>query len=346
MAPGEARDPRCPPGDDPVKGKLLLLAVSLGLALAGAEMALRRAAPEWMIFFPPVCFHPDVFQEAPFGYRLLPSRTIRRAYPPAQPRIVTIRSNADGFRGGRELHEADPRTRIVVLGDSMVFGDGVEEGERFTELIEAAEPGWRVDNLGMIGFGTDLMLRSLEAVGLDPVPRAVVFAVYTDDFRRVAPQYAGAGFPIPRFTLEAGRLVTVPYPEPHLWERSRLFQGILYAVRRYTSATFPLNGAILDRFIALSAERGFRPAVVFLPAARDGADDRRRRTWLADWAARRRVPFRDLTAAVAAGGGPRLYLPDDPHWSPEGHRVVAADLHRFLADEVLGDGLRKPAARD
>jgi len=59
---------------------------------------------------------------------------------------VTIHSNADGFRGG-DLHERDGRRRIVVLGDSMVFGSGVEERERFTERIEAAEPGWRVENL-------------------------------------------------------------------------------------------------------------------------------------------------------------------------------------------------------
>ena len=98
-----------------------------------------------------------------------------------------------------------------------------------------------------------------------------------------------------------------------------------------TILSFPLNAAILDRFRALAGERGFVPAIVFLPAKRDGWDDRRRRRWLADWAARHEVAFLDLTDAVHAAGVDAVYLPGDAHWNAHGHEVVATTLRPFLA---------------
>ncbi len=316
-------------------GRALLLVVSLALALVAAEAGTRWADPNWTIFDPPICWRPDLFQQVPWGYRLWPSRVMPHAYPRENPRQLSLASNADGFRSRRDFHTPDPRPRIVVLGDSMVFGEGVEEPERATELLETTEPAWRVDNLGMIGYGPDLMLRALEEIGLDPPPAAVVFAIYTDDLRRVVPSYSGVGFPIPRYALDDGRLVTVPYRSLRLWERSRFVQGLLYLWWRYTPATFGLNAAILDRFHALATTHGFRPGLVFLPAARDRWDDRERRGWLARYAADHGVPFLDLTDALARAGGERLYIAHDSHWSPEGHRAVAAELRRFLAEEIL-----------
>src|SRR5262249_54013217 len=158
--------------------------------------------PLWAIRYPPFCLAANVFQRwDPYGYRLWPSRSIAHRYPLDAPRAVTLNSNADGFRSRREFESRDGRPRIVGLGDSMGCGEGVEEQARFPELLGAAEPAGRVDNLGMVGFGPDLMLRALETVGLDPPPAVVILAMFTDDPRRVAPPYQGVGFPLPRFAL-------------------------------------------------------------------------------------------------------------------------------------------------
>lgn len=315
-----------------MKAKLLLVVASLVLVVTGVELALRAVSPGWMLFLPPVCFRPDLFEQVEWGYRLWPSRAFEHDYPPAHPRRVHVTVNAEGFRGGRDLHATDPRRRIVIAGDSIVFGEGVEESERTTEILEALEPTWRVDNLGMIGYGPDLMLRALEAVGLEPPPHTVVFVLFTDDLRRVAPLYAGVGFALPRFALENGRLVTVPYPTPQPWEYTRLGQGFLYAWWRYTGAAFPLTAAILDRARALGASRGFRVAVAFAPGPRERFDDRRRARFLAAWAARTGTPFLDLRTALPATDRNALYIVDDPHWSPLGHRRVAEALRAIIAD--------------
>jgi hypothetical protein len=315
-----------------MRAKLALLLVSLGLSLAAAELALRAIGPRWVIGYPPACFWPHLFERYdPHGYRLRPARVIPDAYPPAAPRRISITANRDGFRSRRDFREPDPRPRVVVVGDSMVYGSGVEEPERFTELLEALEPGWRIDNLGMVAYGPDLMLRALEAVGLALDPTVVVFAIFSHDVYRVMPEASGVGFPLPRFTLVDGRLVTVPYPARPAWMRLRLVQGIRYATWRYSDIARPLNEAILDRFATLAAGGRFVPAVVFVPPAHERWDDRRRRRWLADWAAVREVAFFDLSAPLRAAGMERLYIPNDAHWNPAGHREVAHALQPFVA---------------
>jgi lysophospholipase L1-like esterase len=247
---------------------------------------------------------------------------------------VTFTANAQGFRTAHDLEAVDGRTRIVVLGDSMVFGVGVEAAERFTELLEGREPGWRLDNLGMVAYGPDLMLRALEAVALAPRPDVVVFALFSHDFYRVAPVGMGVGFPIPRYELADGELVTVPYPVRSAWQGLFIVQGVRYFYWRYTSASLPLNAAILSRFLALADTHGFRPAVVFIPGPRVRFDDRWRQQWLRDWTASRGTPFFDLTEPLEKAGLERLYIADDAHWNPEGHRVVAHQLHPFVAGLV------------
>jgi hypothetical protein len=327
-----------------VRAKLVLLFVSLLVSLTVAEVVLRSRIRLWTINYPPICYRPDMYQRFdPYGYRLWPSMTTKHMYPVGRPRTVTITSNADGFRSRRELRPGDERTRVVVLGDSMVFGVGVEEPERFTELLEAGEPGWRVENLGMTGFGPDLMVRALETVGLDPRPDVVVLAIFSHDVYRVAPEGQGVGFPIPRFELQDGLLVTVPYPDPPAWRRLRLVQGLRYAYWRYTSATFPLTAAILERFVARAEREGFVPGIAFLPGPDDGFDDRRRRAFLTQWAEGRGVPFIDLTEPLAAAGGARLYIRADTHWNPAGHRVVADIMHRFIAGLLMRRDGRRPS---
>lgn len=314
---------------------MLVLVAACVFSLAAVEAALSFSG---RVPIPPdkiVPTRPGLYEEfRPHGYRLFPSRVTTYSYPEEEPRHLTVTSNRDGFRGRRELGEPDARRRIVVLGDSMVFGEGVEEPERFTEQLEAAEPSWRVDNLGMTGFGPDLMLRAFEHVGLGLHPAVVVLTIYTDDFRRVRPHYAGAGFAIPRFVLESDRLATVDYPRPRLWSRWNTVSALREVLWRSSGAEWRLNAAILDRFREHARQADFRLAIVFLPGTSDTPADYARRSWLAAYSTRHHTPFLDLTAAVLAGGSAPLFISRNWHLNPEGHLVVAASLGRFLAATV------------
>ena len=286
----------------------------------------------------PETSRPELYTEhQDYGYSLWPSRSMTYLYPRNNPRTLTVNSNSDGFRNRREYDEPDRRTRILVVGDSFVFGEGVEEYERFTDVLETMHAGWRVDNLGMTGYGPGLMVRALEKIVLKAEPDVVLFCIYTDDFRRVRPSYAGAGFRIPRFIIKSGALVTVPYPEPRIWDKSRLYQAVRAVYWKYSGALYDLNEAILDRFLKLSEDFAFAPAFVFLPGEYDTSNDIERRTWLKNYTLMRKVPFVDLTEPIHAAGRKNTFIKDNWHYNPVGHRTVAAEIKKFLVNKVLNE---------
>jgi lysophospholipase L1-like esterase len=315
--------------------RLLALAGAVVLSILAAEIVLRWTG---RIPIPPTRVttqRPGLYQEyKPYGYRLWPSRTTTYLYPKEHPRLLTVTSNRYGFRGRRELDEPDARPRVVVLGDSMVFGEGVEEPERFTEQLEAEERKWRVDNLGMTGFGPDLMLRALEQVGLQLHPAVVVLTIYTDDLRRVRPEYAGAGFEIPRFVLRSGHLVSIDYPLPRLWMRSSIVAATREVIWRTSGTEWRLNAAILDRFREHAQRAAFKLVLIFLPGTSDTPKDYERRTWLRAYAERTGTTFLDLTDPILGRRSESLFIPNNWHLNAQGHRVVAESIRRLLETGV------------
>jgi hypothetical protein len=315
--------------------ELFLIVASLVFATFLSEMALRMSGQYRPNPYPPQCVRPGLVEAyEPYGYRLIPSRRTTYLYPHDRPRTLSLVSNRDGFRASRELDEPDARPRVLFLGDSFVFGDGVEESERFTNVLESLRPSWRVDNLGMVGYGPDLMLRTLEVVGLKLKPALVVFCMYTDDFRRVRPEYAGTGFLILRYKLESGHLVSMPYPAPSFWNRLSIFVAANRILWNHTTWQWDLNQAILDRFEQLADTQPFQKAIIFLPGTDDTRTDQERRSWLRQYASRRATPFLDLSDTIHKLGK-QVFIENDPHLNPAGHQVVARELDRFLSERVL-----------
>lgn len=93
--------------------------------------------------------------------------------------------NAKGFRD-KEILLDKPlgEFRIVALGESTVFGQGINYGRRFTEIIENSLEDVEVINMGVWGFGSDQSLLQLERDGLRFKPNAVILFVIQDFFER------------------------------------------------------------------------------------------------------------------------------------------------------------------
>ena len=66
---------------------------------------------------------------------------------------VSVRHNSRGFRDEEHIPRANKR--MMVLGDSFVWGYDVEEDDRFTEILDEKLDNTDVFNLGVSGFGTD-----------------------------------------------------------------------------------------------------------------------------------------------------------------------------------------------
>jgi len=312
--------------------RAVLVGMSMFLALPLLEGALWATGQ-----YAPPSMDPgtqDIYEFDPHvGYRLRPLLKTEQRYPADSPEVIPIVANSDGFRGRREFGQADDRFRVLVVGDSFVFGQGVREDDRLTEQMERLEPRWRVDNMGMTGWGPDLMVRAIERYGGKIRPEVVVLAIYTDDFRRLVPYYAGVGYRYPKFELAGSELVDVPFPPQTIWDRLRLVQWQRQmtwndpAVRN----RYDLNEALLERYLHDASAMRFAPMVAFFPGTGDNAEDQARRGFLLTWATRRKVPYVDLTETMQGAGIDTVFIPKNWHWNRAGHRLAAEQLVKLVA---------------
>jgi hypothetical protein len=119
--------------------------------------------------------------------------------------------NRQGYRGREHDRARTPgRMRVVMVGDSIGYGAGVEDGETFSALLDSADRKLEVVNLSVGGYGTDQELLMLEDRGLRYAPEVVVlnFCVFSDFVDNSLPAALfDARQPKPYFTWD-GRTLT------------------------------------------------------------------------------------------------------------------------------------------
>jgi len=148
-----------------VGAKLLLALGGILAALVIAELATRlsgggEAMVSRVMFF---CFDPDA------GWRCRPGIDLRFVQPGLYD--VRVRCNSRGMRD-REHVLAKPAgtRRILCVGDSYVWGQGVENEQTTAALLERELPGFESINLGVAGYSAVQELVRLETDGLDYQP--------------------------------------------------------------------------------------------------------------------------------------------------------------------------------
>jgi hypothetical protein len=114
----------------------ILLGTAAGLALAEGAFRLRDHGA-----FP----HLNVYvADAELGARLRPHAEERVGI--GNNPVSSVRINAEGYRGGD--WPAPGGDEVLVVGDSMAFGLGVEEGEAFSARLEKDVCAWKAGEVG------------------------------------------------------------------------------------------------------------------------------------------------------------------------------------------------------
>jgi hypothetical protein len=327
----------------PIAGKRrnrwLLLAVALVLALLLAEGGLR-------VFAHITSRERGIAFDSLLGWRLVPG-TVKTGF--GWGRAEPCRINSHGWRDREHSFSKPSATRrIVALGDSFVFGHGVDFGERFTEQLAERRPSCEVINLGVNGYGPDQELLVFENHGLRYQPDVVVLAVFLGNDLEDLRYERRSAWPKPWFKLHAGHDLELVAPrstwDVELRSLSYLAEMLSQVADRFVATsrraaawqdqdTWPLLAAILARLQHGANRQGAQLLVLVIPPYAPTPDPHRELVArLGELLTAAQIPFVDVQElfAARAAAWDSFYLPC-LHWTPAGHRVVAEAIDTELA---------------
>jgi lysophospholipase L1-like esterase len=280
-----------------------------------------------------------------------------------------IRINALGLRD-RELTLAKPSgvKRILVFGDSYVFGVGIDPPNLFTTRLQAlldegSDQIFEVINLGVSGYSTDQEYLLFRELGVQLDPDVIVLVACANDPGANIRDFAYARYYKPYFALDDSgelQLGNAEVPQLTLWQSVKLwlcqeseFWNFLRSRRsdvaalqaalhffRVAAPSFSgddpivVTAAILRRF-AQEAEAMGVPMLVTTTAGRAGIDD-----------GQGSMRSADAELAALLGDAPLDWLDlwpilirareaePEKHWDFDPNQHWNVDAHRVAAEAV------------
>lgn len=140
-----------------------MLIFSFFISLLIAEGIFRLFSNVTGVYYPATWSSPAIFVESEEGYSLLPNQKAKH-YSLYGDYIVDYTTNSQGIRSRREYLKDKPKDtkRIFILGDSLIFGVGVNDNETLASVLEEKlnrqlQEGnhYEVLNLGVTGYTFD-----------------------------------------------------------------------------------------------------------------------------------------------------------------------------------------------
>ncbi|MCC6711231.1 MAG: SGNH/GDSL hydrolase family protein [Candidatus Pacebacteria bacterium] len=126
---------------------------------------------------------PEIFDDQKKQYVLLKPNV--QALATTSDFSVIYKANNIGIRDKNyQLNKDQNKTRVVLLGDSFTFGEGVPEEKRFSDVLEKNLENLEVINFGMPGYGLDTIVILYEQVAKNYQPDFVMVAINFLDTQR------------------------------------------------------------------------------------------------------------------------------------------------------------------
>jgi len=296
------------------------------------------------------------------------------------PLNVPVKINENGFRDGAHTKEKAPGVvRILGLGDSFMFGWGVQADEIFLKRLETRLKG-RVDrtvetiNAGVPGWGLNQYYLFLKQAGMQLSPDLVVLAYFADDLSgppqdSIQPdmRYAGGleykgsfmhysrlfNFlkSISHLVREKNRPARISYLHDLDARRSEWSQRAAYLMaessQEETERYAGMLKAHLTRLKSLVNDAGSEIVIVYLPdlSQLHHPESQLINRVLLKICQQILIPFADMTSIFERSRDTdRYYLwPKDPHINRVGHEEVAAALEQVICALPSWKAVCKPA---
>jgi lysophospholipase L1-like esterase len=316
-------------------GSLLLL-----LLLAAGEVAARKlTSPSHKLQEPRFkssenslfCFEPEL------GWFLSKNRS---AWVDGSVRFWAAQNSA-GFRDIEHDLSKHDKPRVVVLGDSYVWGFDVQDGERFTDLLREKVPEVEIFNCGVNGYGTaqEWLLYRKKARQYSP---DLVVLVFSGNDRPNNLRVLEGPSERPVFRLRRGQLVpeNLPVPEMSNEEIDQRQRGYAYRSHLIDAARYRINK------LRLKWEPDPTEALVLELAKEVAADGarfmvvigHRQQPELEKLFTERGiqcVPLHEVILSQDTPEAPVRYPHFGRHWTPRGHAIVAEALQPIIRKAAL-----------
>lgn len=262
---------------------------------------------------------------------------------------IDYRTNRFGLRGeDMTVHKPAGMARILVLGDSFTFGEGVRFNDTFCEkmekiLVQRLGRAVEVINGGVSAWGTKSEISFLEQVGVSFEPDLIVVAYVLNDadyagdldlWRNFRERYE-------KRSLRFSYLLSFVYSAAAKKLSTRKFiQTMVESAERerhkwYTSFHFLKKG----KSIAGSLHAGY--LVVLFPFLYDLSDTYpflKLHRLVQEFCEKEGIGFLDLFFAFKGNPYTSLWVhPSDPHPNEKGHQIAA----EALADKIIRESLLK-----
>lgn len=267
-----------------------------------------------------------------------------------------VRINAFGLRGA-EISEAksDGVVRILCVGDSVTFGQGVNVEDSYPKLLEeligASDPARRVEvlNFGVPSYNTASEVTFLKERGVPLRPDIVILQFTVDNDAETT--YGGVSVrtrPVNWVKDQFRRLYLYSFLAAKYYTVTQRIANLdtpaatnrVERIRRNFAESNPGwrdVGQALDEFTRLAVSAGFRPVVVVFPILEKLEDypyGFAHQKLLATIGARAEVV--DLLRSFRGHRADELWLrPNDGHPNRRGHELIAGAIFDLLLREGM-----------
>lgn len=332
--------------------KCAILGATTGICLLLAEVATRRLFPQ---------FNPSAqlsFQVMPGPFALGPPLVTEWDMAPKGDFNVPVKFNQCGFRDVKDLRAATNADWFAV-GDSFTLGFGVEEEKRFSNLLEqkfqAGGSPARVFNIAIPGNFLDYQRLVKHAQDRGAKISHLIIGVCMDndliDYRagksdwELMRQWDAAASAKAKFRkwLKAHSALYIttsfvlessPGPRKFLEKIGLANDLVAMDAAHKTGFDEPTVKSSRDELVKLAAQAP-DSLILIIPT---------RRLWIGDRQAEQKLNAAfvqmcrdaglkvvDLEPVFEQDSAPlSCYFAHDPHWSPRGHEVAAAELFKTI----------------
>ena len=327
--------------------RLLALALSVLLSFLAAEVLIRVLVGAPLAEHLPIMMmqaHPER------GWMMVPGQDHYTYHHLAH-------INSLGLRGPEVGPKEEGTVRILALGDSLVYGQGVGDDETIPfllqEMLTAQDPAgrkWEVINSGHRAYDTRQELALLEELGPELQPDVVVLFWFWNDLREHDPRAMYDSL------RREGEVAFDTHDRVEGWDRVRWYaiefarrsalvmflhdararmKETPWEERTFTNGLEHLEG-YLERFKTVTGELGSRMVFAAIPDANilvgehQSGPATKSALELAMRAGLDTIDLREGVAALVREGGRLPVIPYDGHYLPEANRAMAEALVAHL----------------